>query len=126
MRRHPIVYLATALLVFLTIKLAYIASQIENDPRYLLNNWVIVGISAAFVLAFYYKPFILRWLVAPYFLFSGVVSFMRLTQSAFDIFTILNALIVMIHIYAGIKLFTLRREKEERIQTPTKTNMQSN
>ncbi len=102
--RHPtIVYLAAALLLLNPI---IIASQIENNQGDKLVNWIVVGIYAGFALAFCWKPFILRWLAAPYFIFLAIFSFIAIGNMR-D-FTILRLWWPCFFLYIGFKLFVLR------------------
>ncbi len=106
------IYLSTALLAFVTLKLAWIASLIPSNPRYLLNNWTVVVISATITLLFFWRPFLMRWIIAPYFILTSLGSLSRILESQLSLLVVLGLVIILLQFYAGIQLIRMERESE--------------
>jgi hypothetical protein len=118
MKRPTIVYIGTALLVFVTARLAWTASQLEPNPKYLIGNWHVVGVSALITALFYYKPLIMRWLVAPYFFIAALSAFGQLSKSGVSVASLLGLGLSALFAYVGYGLVILKKEP---IQPPVPT-----
>jgi len=110
MKRPTIVYIGTALLVFVTARLAWIASHLEPNPKFLIGNWQVVGFSALMTALFYFKPMIMRWLVAPYFFIAALSSFGQLSKSGGSVASLLSLGMSVLFAYVGYGLFILKKE----------------
>ena len=107
MKRPSIVYLGTALLVFVTVKLAWLAVQIPETGKHLIKNWQVGAFSAVITGLFFWKPRELRGIVAPYFIVFGLRGFAPPPSSTPVMHVIANGALALTFLCVGVMLFML-------------------
>ena len=97
------------MLTFITIRLAWIARGMPYDPDYILSGWRFVAVAAAGSVAFLIWPMILRWAVAPYFLFTAIGGLTRIFDYEFGIWVGLSMALLFFQGALGVLLFRMKK-----------------
>ncbi|AOS45954.1 hypothetical protein Verru16b_03045 [Lacunisphaera limnophila] len=88
-------------------QLAWLASHIKSDPKYLIGNWQVVGIAVVFSVFFYLKPRIGRWYVVPYFALVGLSTLSKLSQASYSLTGILGMVVAVLMFTSAVLLVRL-------------------
>ncbi len=103
------IHLGTALLALITGKLAWLAFHIGDDSQYLVSKWAVVAFAAGLTAAFAWKPYWLRWAVAPYFVLTALAALPKLLSQPMGMLVAVSLVVVMTQLVVGVSLLLLKR-----------------